>query len=74
MKTPEARYEVRGGKLHVDGEAVPLRKGLLYAALARDGRNGYAGPVSRAFFDDLLRADRRMSIRALARELAHSAA
>ncbi len=71
---PDARYEVRSGKLLVNGEMVPLRKGILHAALAHSGGIGYEGPVSREFFEKLLKTDRRMSINALARELSTSAA
>lgn len=74
MTNSDARYEVRDGKLLVNSEAVPLRKGLIYAALARAGWNGYEGPVSREFFEKILNADRRISIYALARELENSAA
>jgi len=74
MMNPEASYEVKGGKLFVNREAVPLRKGIVYAALARAGWNGYEGPVSRELFAKVLDADRRISIYALGLELASSAA
>ena len=74
MMNPEARYEVKDGRLLVNSEAVPLRKGIIYAALARAGWNGYEGPISRDFFEKILTADRRISIFALAREIENSAA
>jgi len=70
MMNPD--YEVKGGKLFVNSEAVPLRKGLIHATLARAGWSGYEGPVSRAFFETVLSADRRISIVALTRELQSS--
>ena len=74
MTNPDARYELKDGKFLVNGEAIPLRKGIIYAALARAGWTGYEGPVSREFLEKLLRVDRRISIYALARELETSAA
>ena len=35
MINEEATYEVKNGKLVVNGESIPLRKGIVYAALAR---------------------------------------
>jgi len=71
---PDARYELKGGTLFVNGESVPLRKGLIYAALARAGWNGVEGPVSRELFEKVVEADRRISIVALAIQLESSAA
>lgn len=73
MKT-DVRYEVKEGKLLINGEILPLRKGIVYVALARAGWNGDEGPVSREFFEKVLDADRRLSIYALGRELEASAA
>lgn len=74
MTTNDARYEVKDGRLLVNSEAVPLRKGLVYAALARAGWDGHDGLVSRELFEKVLDADRRISIFALGRELETSAA
>ena len=74
MRTNDARYEVKDGRLLVNSEAVPLRKGIVYAALARAGWDGHDGLVSRELFDKVLDADRRISIFALGRELETSAA
>ena len=74
MMNLDTTYEVKGGTLFVNGESVPLRKGIIYAALARAGWNGYEGPISRDFFEKVLNADRRISIFALAREIENSAA
>ncbi|RPH37084.1 MAG: hypothetical protein EHM91_15435 [Planctomycetota bacterium] len=68
MNKHEAHYEVRDGKLFVDGEAVPLRKGIVYVALARAGWNGHEGPLPLKLVADMLRLDRRVSLMALARE------
>jgi hypothetical protein len=74
MMNPDARYEVKGGTLFVNGESVPLRKGLIYAALARAGWNGIEGPLSQELFEKVVDADRRISIVALAIQLESSAA
>ena len=37
MMNLDANYEVKGGTLFVNGESVPLRKGIIYTALARAG-------------------------------------
>ena len=74
MTTNDARYEVKNGRLLVNSEAVPLRKGIVYAALARAGWDGHDGLVSRELFEKVLDADRRISIFALGRELETSAA
>ena len=63
-----ARYEVLDGKLLVDGEIVPLRKGIVYAALARAGWNGHEGPLPLKLVADMLRLDRRVSLMALRTE------
>ena len=67
-------YEVKGGTLFVNGESVPLRKGIIYTALARAGWNGVEGPISRELFEKVIDVDRRISIVALAVELESSAA
>lgn len=69
MINHEASYEVREGKLLVNGEAVPLRKGIVYAALARAGWNGHEGPLPLTLVADMLRLDRRVSMMALAAEV-----
>ena len=74
MMNPETRYELKDGKLLINSESIPLRRGIIYAALARAGWTGYEGPVSREFIDKLINADRRISIYALAREIESSAA
>ena len=74
MMNPDTRYEVKSGKLFVNSEAVPLRKGIVYVALARAGWDGHEGPVSRELFERVLDADRRISIYALAQQLETSAA
>ena len=68
MNEIDARYEVKNGKLFVDGEAIPLRKGIVYAALARAGWNGHEGPLPLKLVTEMLRLDRRVSLMALARE------
>jgi hypothetical protein len=68
VNNPDARYEVVDGKLFVDGEPVPLRKGIVYAALARAGWNGHEGRLPLKLVADMLRLDRRVSLMALARE------
>jgi hypothetical protein len=62
----DARYEVKNGKLFVNDEAIPLRKGIVYAALARAGWNGHEGPLPLKLVADMLRLDRRVSLMALA--------
>jgi len=69
MMNHDASYEVKGGTLFVNGESVPLRRGLIYAALARAGWKGVEGPVSRELFEKVIEADRRISIVALAIQL-----
>jgi hypothetical protein len=64
----DARYEVKDGKLFVNDEAVPLRKGIVYAALAKAGWNGHEGPLPLKLVADMLRLDRRVSMMAFARE------
>jgi hypothetical protein len=54
--------------LVVNGEAIPLRKGIVYAALARAGWNGHEGPLPLKLVADMLRLDRRVSLMAFARE------
>ena len=68
MNDHEARYEVRDGKLFVDGEVIPLRKGIVYVALARAGWTGREGLLPLKLVADMLRLDRRVSLMALARE------
>jgi hypothetical protein len=67
--TTSARYEVKAGRLLVNGEGVPLRAGVVDAALARAGRKGYEGPVSGELARKALHLDRRVSLLALAREI-----
>ena len=74
MKTERATYELRDGRLLVNGEAVPIRKGILYFALARAGWTGNEGPLSRETFEKVLDADRRISMYALRAELQTPAA
>lgn len=68
MMNEEARYEILGGKLFVNGEAIPLRKGIVYAALARAGWNGHEGILPLRIVTDMLRMDRRVSLMALSAE------
>lgn len=68
MMDTRARYEVKDGKLIVNSESIPLRKGIVYAALARAGWNGYEGPLPSELVETMLRLDRRVSLMALARE------
>jgi len=68
MSDHDARYEVMDGKLLVDGEIVPLRKGIVYAALARAGWNGHEGLLPLKLVADMLRLDRRVSLMALRSE------
>ena len=69
MMNHEAEYEVKDGVLYVDGDAIPLRKGIVYAALARAGWNGHEGRLPLKLVADMLRMDRRVSLLALAREI-----
>jgi len=73
MINEEARYELRDGKLFVNDEAIPLRKGIVYAALARAGWNGHEGPLPLKLVADMLRLDRRVSMMALAAETGSAA-
>jgi hypothetical protein len=68
MMNEDARYEVRDGKLFVNEEAIPLRKGIVYAALARAGWTGHEGPLPLKLVAEMLRLDRRVSLMALAAE------
>jgi hypothetical protein len=70
---PDARYEVKDGRLYVNDEAIPLRKGIVYAALARAGWNGHEGPLPLQLVADMLRLDRRVSLMALAAETGSAA-
>ena len=73
MLNQEATYEVRDGILIVNGESIPLRKGIVYAALARAGWNGHEGPLPLKLVADMLRMDRRVSLLALAAETVSAA-
>jgi hypothetical protein len=68
MMNEDATYEVKDGKLLVNGDVIPLRKGIVYAALARAGWNGHEGPLPIRLVAEMLRLDRRVSLMALARE------
>jgi len=74
MMTTNAKYEVKNGKLLINDEAIPLRTGIVYVALARAGWRGYEGPLERELVDKVLQLDRRISLLALAQELRTSAA
>lgn len=69
MTNDDARYEVKDGILYVNGDAIPLRKGIVYAALARAGWNGHEGELPLKIVADMLRMDRRVSLLALAAEV-----
>jgi hypothetical protein len=73
MINPNASYEVRNGKLLVNSEPIPLRKGIVYVALARAGWNGHEGPLTPDLVESMLRLDRRLSLMALAREVQSAA-
>jgi len=73
MVNEDARYEVKDGRLFVNDEAIPLRKGIVYAALARAGWNGHEGPLPLKLVTDMLSMDRRVSMMALAAETQLSA-
>ena len=73
MVNEDARYEVTDGKLYVNGEAIPLRKGIVYAALARAGWNGHEGPLPLKLVADMLQLDRRVSLMALAAQTGSAA-
>ena len=68
MISRDAQYEVKNGKLFVNREAIPLRKGVVYAALVRAGWRGHEGPLPAIVVESILRLDRRVSLMALARE------
>jgi hypothetical protein len=74
MPTKTANYEVKGKKLWVNGESIPLRMGVVYVALKRAGLRDYEGPLTRAVVDEVLQLDRRISLLALKAEIAASAA
>jgi hypothetical protein len=63
-----AHYEVKEGRLFVNGERVPLRRGVVYTALAKVGWSGHEGPLPADLVEAMLRLDRRISLMALARE------
>jgi hypothetical protein len=69
MINPNASYEVKGGKLLVNSEPIPLRKGIVYVALARAGWDGHEGPLTPGLVESVLRLDRRVSLLALAAEI-----
>jgi len=69
MNHEDVRYEVKDGILYVDGDAIPLRKGIVYAALARAGWNGHEGVLPLKLVADMLAMDRRVSLLALAAEV-----
>jgi hypothetical protein len=69
MHDLKANYEVKDGVLYVNDEAIPLRKGIVYAALARAGWNGHEGPLPLKLVADMLAMDRRVSLLALAAEV-----
>jgi len=73
MVNPNARYEVRDGKLLVNSEPIPLRKGIVYVALARAGWNGHEGLLTTDVVESMLRLDQRVSLMALAREVQSAA-
>ena len=73
MINPEARYELKDGTLLVNSEPVPLRKGIVYRALARAGWNGLDGTLPSNLVESMLRLDRRVSLRALSQD-SHPAA
>ncbi|HZE99871.1 MAG TPA: hypothetical protein VE981_22885 [Planctomycetota bacterium] len=65
MVNRNATYEIKEGKLYVNGDPVPLRKGVVYAALARAGWDGYEGELDHDLVEQMLRLDRRVSLIAL---------
>jgi hypothetical protein len=73
MVNSNARYEVRDGKLFVNSEPIPLRKGIVYVALARAGWNGHEGLLTTDVVESMLRLDQRVSLMALAREVQSAA-
>jgi hypothetical protein len=64
---------VRDGKLLVNSEPIPLRKGIVYVALARAGWNGHEGLLTTDVVESMLRLDQRVSLMALAREVQSAA-
>lgn len=54
--------EVKDGRILVDHHPLPLRKGLVTAALARAGWKGGDGPIGEELFRRLLAVDRRIGI------------
>ncbi|HXX94614.1 MAG TPA: hypothetical protein VEN81_13350 [Planctomycetota bacterium] len=73
MISRDAQYEVKQGRLFVNHEPIPLRKGAIYAALVRAGWKGQEGPLPADLVENMLRLDQRVSVIALERE-AQSAA
>jgi hypothetical protein len=56
--------EVRNGLLKLNGQTLPLRKGIILLALARAGWAGGEGDLSGDLFRGLLRADPRVAFAA----------
>jgi hypothetical protein len=60
--TRRSPYEVRDGRLLMDGAAVPLAKGLILLALAKAGWNGAEGRLDAALARRLFAADPRIAV------------
>jgi hypothetical protein len=73
MISQDAEYEVKEGKLFVNHESIPLRKGIVYAALIRAGWRGHEGRLPADLVETMLRLDQRVSVIALAREIQSAA-
>lgn len=64
-----AVYEVKNGALQVNGEIVPLRKGVLYTALVRAGWSGYEGIIPTPIAERMMQLDRRISLLLLSKKI-----
>jgi hypothetical protein len=55
-------YEIREGRLLIDGRPLPLGKGLILLALAKAGWNGAEGPLDAGLAQRALSADPRLGM------------
>ncbi len=58
-------YEVKDGRLLVNGEPVPLRRGQVSVALLRAGWKGVDGPLPPEIVRKIVEFDRRSALLAL---------
>jgi hypothetical protein len=65
MINQNAHYEINGGNLLVNGDPVPLRKGMVYVTLARAGWDGHEGLLPPKIVESMFELDQRISLMAL---------